>query len=80
MSKYLASLRASFGTLRLWLKNQIVADVPPEVALCEFDCRKTECQFGEWVNCKNRLSYLAALAAKDSGDASSKKAMRDGAR
>ena len=80
MSKNLASLRASFGTLRRWLKNEIVADVPPEVARCEFDCRKTQCRLGEWVNCKNRLSYLAALAEKDSDDASRTKVMRDGAR
>ena len=70
MSKYLASLRASFGKLRLWLMDQIVADVPPEDACCEFDCRKAQCRFGEWVNCGNRLSYLAVLAAKDSDDTS----------
>jgi hypothetical protein len=66
MSKYLAPLGAVVGKLRLWLKDQIVADVPPEDACCEFDCRKTQCQLGEWANCKNRLSNLAALTAKDS--------------
>jgi hypothetical protein len=74
MSKYLASLRASVGKLRLWLKDQIVADVSPEDARCEFDCRKAQCRFGEWVNCRSRLSYLAALAAKDSDDTSPPKA------
>jgi hypothetical protein len=44
MSKYLAPLSSVVGKLRLWLKDQIVADVPPEDACCEFDCRKTQCQ------------------------------------
>ena len=68
-SKICSRIIASLKAQRLRLKDQIVADVPPEVARCEFDCRKTQCRFGEWVNCKNRLSYLAALAAKDSYDA-----------
>jgi hypothetical protein len=59
MLKYLALFGAIFGKLSLWLKGQIVSDVPPEDALCEFDCRKRNCQFGDWSNCANRLSYLA---------------------
>lgn len=39
-----------------WLKNQIVDEVPPEDALCEFDCRKEQCQFDEWATCERRLS------------------------
>jgi hypothetical protein len=50
------------GKLRLWLKGQIVGDVPPELSLCEFDCRKTECLLDEWEHCQNRLSYLAMQA------------------
>ena len=41
MSKYFALPNTIFGKWRLWLKGQIVHDVPPEDALCEFDCRKT---------------------------------------
>jgi hypothetical protein len=54
--------RTIFGKLRLWLKGQIVGDVPPELGLCEFDCRKRECLLHEWEDCKNRLSYLALPA------------------
>jgi hypothetical protein len=67
MSKYLAA-STIFGKLRLWLKSQIVSDVPPELALCEFGCRKTQCRFDEWAHCEKRLSYLAGKA--HSGDAS----------
>jgi len=39
-----------------WLKDKIVGEVPPEVALCEFDCRKGQCTQEEWANCERRLS------------------------
>jgi hypothetical protein len=59
MSKHLVILHTFFGKLALRLKNEIVRDVPPEYALCEFECRKTQCQFNDWLHCANRLSYLA---------------------
>ena len=41
-----------------WLQGhivpRIVRDVPPELAACEFDCRKAECQQDEWASCPNR--------------------------
>ena len=41
-----------------WFKGhlvpRIVRDVPPEMAACEFDCRKTDCRQDEWVHCPNR--------------------------
>lgn len=37
-----------------WLKNP-VAEVPEEIAACEFDCSKTECLFGDWLQCERRL-------------------------
>jgi len=42
-----------------WLRRQIVEDVPPEVALCEFDCRKPQCHAGEWESCDRRLRAAA---------------------
>jgi hypothetical protein len=47
-----------FGKWRIWLNRQIIGDVLPEDALCEFDCRRAECQFHGWAHCKNRLAYL----------------------
>ena len=52
-----------FGKWRIWLNRQIIGDVLPEDALCEFDCRKAECQFHDWAHCKNRLAYLEREAA-----------------
>ncbi len=44
-----------------WLKQQIAEEVPEDVALCEFDCRKGQCRLGEWESCKRRLEYLQDL-------------------
>jgi hypothetical protein len=58
MSKFLAMPSTIFRNWRTWLKGQIIADVPPEDAFCEFECRKSECRLGHWAQCKNRLSHL----------------------
>jgi hypothetical protein len=41
---------------RLWrlLKSQTVDDVPDDVAMCEFDCRKEQCMHDEWASCERR--------------------------
>ena len=38
-----------------WVRNQIIQDVPEDVALCEFDCRKGNCTNEEWESCGRRL-------------------------
>ena len=42
-----------------WLRRQVVDDVPPGDALCEFDCRKSQCNEGEWETCERRLQNAA---------------------
>jgi len=39
----------------------MVGDVPAENAVCEFECRKLQCNEGEWANCSRRTRYLAKL-------------------
>jgi curli biogenesis system outer membrane secretion channel CsgG len=48
-------LHNAFG----WLMNEIVQDVPEPIAVCEFDCRKTQCTFAEWASCERRLKKAA---------------------
>ncbi len=43
--------------LKRWLAEQ-VQDVPEDIALCEFDCRKPECLVGEWETCERRLRWI----------------------
>ena len=43
---------------RRWLEERLVEEVPDDLALCEFGCRKPECRMGEWANCARRLEDL----------------------
>ncbi|HEY1183237.1 MAG TPA: hypothetical protein VGE89_03565 [Bryobacteraceae bacterium] len=42
-----------------WFRRQVVEDVPAEDALCEFDCRKPDCDVGAWETCERRLQNAA---------------------
>ncbi len=44
-----------------WLMDQLVQDVPDDLALCEFGCRKQQCRMGEWEHCERRLQDLQDL-------------------
>lgn len=49
--------RASlFPRLRRWVTNQVIQEVPGDIALCEFDCRKQQCTIKEWAMCERRIS------------------------
>lgn len=54
-------LRGSKSLIRVWrwAWSQIVQDVPKEIALCEFGCRKEQCAVGEWETCDQRLHEAA---------------------
>ncbi len=46
-----------------WLEHQLVEEVPDDVALCEFGCRKDQCLMGEWAHCERRLRDLESRRA-----------------
>lgn len=48
-----------FGKLLHWLRNP-VSSVPEGIAVCEFDCTKTECIQGDWNQCERRLKVCAS--------------------
>ncbi len=48
-----------FRRLRRWVTNQMVQEVPGDIALCEFDCRKQQCTTKEWATCERRISGAA---------------------
>jgi hypothetical protein len=35
--------------------RRAVDDVPAEISVCEFECRKLECREGHWETCARRL-------------------------
>lgn len=39
-----------------WIKGQIIREIPKDIDMCEFDCRKGRCTIGEWETCDRRLS------------------------
>lgn len=42
------------------LKNEIIQDVPNELAECLL-CGKTECHNDEWIKCENRIAHMKCL-------------------
>ena len=48
-----------------WIKVQWVGEVPDEIALCEFDCRKDQCLEGEWLSCERRINRAAGELMPD---------------
>lgn len=45
-----------FRRLRRWVTNQVIQEIPGDIALCEFDCRKEQCTIEEWATCERRIS------------------------
>lgn len=41
------------------MKAEFVQQVPEEIALCEFNCRKAQCTEKEWQTCPLRLAVAA---------------------
>jgi hypothetical protein len=52
--------RGPLARLWRWVTDQVVGEVPEESALCEFDCRKGQCEMGEWTSCERRLRQANA--------------------
>lgn len=49
----------------IWLKSEWVQELQEEKAACEFDCRRDQCLFGEWLSCKWRCAQEARENAID---------------
>ncbi len=45
------------GPRRLWqwFVERWVSNVPAEIMVCEFECRKEQCLQGEWDTCEQRI-------------------------
>jgi hypothetical protein len=39
-----------------WIASKLIDEVSPGDALCEFDCRRTQCTLGDWSTCSRRLA------------------------
>ncbi len=60
MADYPAQSLNSFRRFWARFKNRwIISEIPQDIALCEFDCRKGQCSSGEWAACNRRISRAA---------------------
>ena len=57
---------AMFGKIFDWLKIP-VAEVPDDIAVCEFECSRAECRLGDWQCCEQRLQASAPQQHKQDG-------------
>jgi len=48
-----------WNRLSRWFRGQLLGEVPPEIALCEFDCPRGQCLEDEWATCQRRLTRAA---------------------
>jgi hypothetical protein len=55
MNTEISFTKKEFFAILHWMGKQIVDEVPPEIAVCEFDCDKTQCTLKEWKSCPRRL-------------------------
>jgi hypothetical protein len=53
-----------FGRLWSYIKKQVIADVPNEIAAC-LDCDVPDCPGAKLMSCRVRLARAAALEARD---------------
>jgi hypothetical protein len=54
-----------FGWLRSFIRREVIADVPPELDLCQ-ECGKLACSEGEFETCARRKERAEVLReAKD---------------
>jgi hypothetical protein len=69
----MANSRDSLKRLWGWIKEQIIQDVPEDLATCEFDCscvsecRENPCAIGEWEKRKTLFASVQfiSIAASD---------------
>ncbi len=38
-----------------WIVGHWVSNVPAEIMVCEFECKKEQCLQGEWDTCEHRI-------------------------
>jgi len=62
----ISTSKRSSSRASLWhrLKSLLIAEVPKDVAICEFDCPKNQCTYGEWATCQRRIQLEALCHPK----------------
>jgi hypothetical protein len=61
-----ASVRRRIANFKHWVTDQLVSEVPLDIALCEHGCRKSQCLQEEWEHCERRLAFIKIMKAASS--------------
>ena len=56
-----------FRILWQFVRRHATGDVPEDLAICEFDCRKGRCMQDEWETCDRRIRKGAGELCPDPG-------------
>jgi hypothetical protein len=51
----MGATESSFIRAWRWISTQVVQDVPEDIMICEYDCRKAQCTMAEAECCEKRL-------------------------
>jgi len=51
-----------------WLSEQVVQDVPEDIMVCEFDCRKAQCNMDEAELCEMRRTEGVGALSPSGGN------------
>lgn len=46
-----------------WIRRNLIDEVPPAIAHCEFECREPQCPEGGWGSCARRRQAASLLQA-----------------
>ena len=67
MPRHQRSMASHLKGLWGWLGG-LIEDVPADIAACEFECRKPNCDVGEWETCDRRLFIAEGERRQESDD------------
>jgi len=72
MSESVTTRTGPIARFKHWLTGQLVSEVPLDIALCEYGCRKSQCLQEEWEHCERRLAFIKSMQATSSEKAKAK--------
>jgi hypothetical protein len=58
MSEPVTTHTGAIAKFKHWVTGQLASEVPLDIALCEYGCRKSQCLQEEWEHCEHRLSFI----------------------
>jgi len=61
MSESMTKRTGAIAKVKHWLTGQLASEVPLDIALCEYGCRKPQCLQEDWEHCERRLAFIKSM-------------------